>query len=63
MVDEETNESLERILHEATLLFAEHGYHGVSTRALASGRPAIINVHTDPEQRSTAVAGLPRITE
>ena len=29
------SDSLERILREATLLFAEHGYHGVSTRALA----------------------------
>jgi acetolactate synthase-1/2/3 large subunit len=32
-------------------------------RAFESGLPAIINVHTDPEQRSTAVAGLPWITE
>ncbi|MGQ9598325.1 MAG: SDR family NAD(P)-dependent oxidoreductase [Anaerolineae bacterium] len=32
-------------------------------RALASGLPAVVNVHTDPEQRSTAVAGLPWITE
>jgi acetolactate synthase-1/2/3 large subunit len=32
-------------------------------RALDSGLPAVINVHTDPEQRSTAVAGLPWITE
>jgi acetolactate synthase-1/2/3 large subunit len=32
-------------------------------RALASGLPAIINVHTDPEQRSAAVSGLPWITE
>ena len=32
-------------------------------RAFASGLPAIVNVHTDPEQRSTAVAGLPWITE
>jgi len=29
-------DSLERILQAATLLFAEHGYHGVSTRAIAS---------------------------
>jgi acetolactate synthase-1/2/3 large subunit len=32
-------------------------------RAFNSGLPAIINVQTDPEQRSTAVAGLPWITE
>ncbi len=32
-------------------------------RALASGRPAIVNVLTDPEQRSTAVTGLPWIVE
>lgn len=30
-----SSDSLERILDAATLLFAEHGYHGVSTRALA----------------------------
>ena len=32
-------------------------------RAFDMGLPAVINVHTDPEQRSTAVAGLPWITE
>ncbi len=32
-------------------------------RAVAAGKPAIINVHTDPEQRSTAVTGLPWIIE
>jgi acetolactate synthase-1/2/3 large subunit len=32
-------------------------------RALASGLPAIVNVHTDPEQRSAAVSGLPWVTE
>jgi acetolactate synthase-1/2/3 large subunit len=32
-------------------------------RAFDSGLPAIVNVMTDPEQRSTAVAGLPWITE
>jgi acetolactate synthase-1/2/3 large subunit len=32
-------------------------------RAFDSGLPAVVNVHTDPEQRSTAVAGLPWITE
>jgi acetolactate synthase-1/2/3 large subunit len=32
-------------------------------RAFDSSLPAIINVHTDPEQRNTAVAGLPWITE
>jgi AcrR family transcriptional regulator len=29
------SDSLERILREATMLFAEYGYHGVSTRAIA----------------------------
>lgn len=29
-------DSLERILQAATLLFAEHGYHGVSTRTIAA---------------------------
>lgn len=32
-------------------------------RAVASGKPAIINVHTDPEQRSTTVTGMPWIIE
>ncbi len=32
-------------------------------RALDSGLPAVVNVHTDPEQRSAAVAGLPWVTE
>lgn len=32
-------------------------------RALASGKPAIINVRTDPEQRSTTVSGMPWIIE
>jgi len=32
-------------------------------RALASGKPAVLNVHTDPEQRSTAVTGMPWIIE
>jgi AcrR family transcriptional regulator len=35
MADDQTSDSLDRILKEATLLFAEHGYHGVSTRAIA----------------------------
>ncbi|MBN1660279.1 MAG: SDR family NAD(P)-dependent oxidoreductase [Anaerolineae bacterium] len=35
----------------------------VLRRAFDSALPAIVNVHTDPEQRSTAVAGLPWITE
>lgn len=33
--DEQDLSSLERIIVEATLLFAKHGYHGVSTRAIA----------------------------
>ncbi|MDX1992229.1 MAG: thiamine pyrophosphate-binding protein [bacterium] len=32
-------------------------------RAVASGKPAIINVQTDPEQRSTTVSGMPWIIE
>ena len=32
-------------------------------RAFDSDLPAIVNVHTDPEQRSAAVSGLPWITE
>jgi acetolactate synthase-1/2/3 large subunit len=32
-------------------------------RALASGKPAIINVQTDPQQRSTTVTGMPWIIE
>ncbi|MFQ3633129.1 SDR family NAD(P)-dependent oxidoreductase [Roseiflexus sp.] len=32
-------------------------------RAFESGLPSIINVHTDPDQRSTAVTGLPWIVE
>lgn len=32
-------------------------------RALASGRPAVLNVLTDPDQRSTAVSGMPWIIE
>ncbi len=32
-------------------------------RALDSGRPAILNVHTDPDQRGGVVGGLPWIVE
>jgi len=32
-------------------------------RAFDSGLPTIVNVHTDLEQRSAAVSGLPWITE
>jgi acetolactate synthase-1/2/3 large subunit len=32
-------------------------------RAFAAGKPALINVITDPEQRSSAVSGLPWIVE
>ena len=32
----QTSESLERILDAATVLFARHGYHGVSMRALSA---------------------------
>ncbi|GAB4440686.1 MAG: hypothetical protein OHK0015_37010 [Chloroflexi bacterium OHK40] len=32
-------------------------------RAFASGLPAVVNVRTDPEQRSTAVSGMPWIVE
>lgn len=36
--------SAERILREATVLFAEHGYHGASTRAIAAA--AGLNIAT-----------------
>ena len=35
-VNGQSGDSLERILQVATVLFAEHGYHGVSTRTIAS---------------------------
>lgn len=44
----ESSDSLERILRAATLLFAEHGYHGVSTRAIADSvglNVATVNYH------------------
>jgi AcrR family transcriptional regulator len=44
----ESSDSLERILRAATLLFAEHGYHGVSTRAIAEAvglNVATVNYH------------------
>ena len=48
MADDQTSDSLDRILKEATLLFAEHGYHGVSTRAIAQAvdlNVSTINYH------------------
>jgi AcrR family transcriptional regulator len=41
---EPSGDSMERILREATVLFAEHGYHGVSTRAIA--RAVGLNIST-----------------
>lgn len=43
------NESHERILQAATLLFAEHGYHGVSARQIADAvglNVATVHYHT-----------------
>ncbi len=43
------NESYERIMQTATLLFAEHGYHGVSARQLAEAvglNVATVHYHT-----------------
>lgn len=34
--DEQTAGTLDRILHVVTTLFAEYGFHGTSTRAIAS---------------------------
>jgi AcrR family transcriptional regulator len=52
--DEHTgSDSLERILDAATLLFAEHGYHGVSTRALAEAvglNISTINYHAGSKE-------------
>jgi AcrR family transcriptional regulator len=45
--------SLERILRAATLLFAEHGYHGVSTRAIAEAvglNVATVSYHAGAKQ-------------
>ncbi|MBN1660281.1 MAG: TetR/AcrR family transcriptional regulator [Anaerolineae bacterium] len=44
-----TEDSPERILQAATLLFAEYGYHGVSTRAIAGAvglNVATVSYHT-----------------
>ena len=46
---EQQADSLERILCAATLLFAEYGYHGVSTREIASAvglNVATVSYHT-----------------
>ena len=40
--DERANDSRERILQVATALSAEHGYHGISMRALSNA------AQTDP---------------
>lgn len=40
-----------------------HDLAAALDRAVASGKPAIINVQTDPEQRSTTVTGMPWIIE
>ncbi len=42
--EEQTSDSLERILQVATRLFAEHGYHGTTTRAIAAA--ADLNIST-----------------
>lgn len=46
---EQQADSVERIIRAATLLFAEHGYHGVSTREIASAvglNVATVSYHT-----------------
>lgn len=46
---EQSTDSSERILRAATLLFAEHGYHGVSTREIANAvglNVATVSYHT-----------------
>ncbi|MFZ5916077.1 MAG: TetR/AcrR family transcriptional regulator [Chloroflexota bacterium] len=51
--EQTSSDSLERILEAATVLFAEHGYHGVSTRALAEAvglNISTINYHTGSKQ-------------
>ena len=53
MADDQTSDSLDRILREATLLFAEHGYHGVSTRAIAQAaglNVSTVNYHTGSKE-------------
>ena len=54
MADEQISDSLERILQEATLLFARYGYHGVSTRALAKAvglNISTINYHAGSKEQ------------
>lgn len=51
--DGPSSDSLERILREATRLFAERGYHGVSTRALAKAvglNISTINYHAGSKE-------------
>lgn len=46
-------DSLDRIIKVATVLFAEHGYHGVSTRAIAAAvglNIATVNYHVGSKQ-------------
>jgi hypothetical protein len=50
--DEQASDSLERILQEVTLLFAQHSYHRVSARV-------IVSVQTDRRQQGTGSVGLP----
>jgi AcrR family transcriptional regulator len=50
---EQGNESIERILAAATLLFAERGFHGVSTREIAQAAGlniATVNYHLGSKQ-------------
>ena len=51
--DEQSRDSLERILQAATHLFAEHGYHGVSTRAIAEAvglNVSTVNYHAGSKE-------------
>jgi AcrR family transcriptional regulator len=51
--NEPSSDSLERILREATVLFAEYGYHGVSTRSIAQAvglNISTINYHTGSKE-------------
>jgi AcrR family transcriptional regulator len=53
LADDQSIDSLERILQAATLLFAEHGYHGVSTRAIADAvglNVATVNYHAGSKE-------------
>lgn len=50
---EQANDSFERIIQAATKLFAEHGYHGVSTREIAAAvdlNIATVNYHVGSKQ-------------